>query len=73
MFLFASSLAGYGSLGLFISTRTPVPSVDKEDLGWFTKNVLENKIFNWPSSLQAQASKHSSFENQKSENIQIAI
>ena len=72
-FLFASSLAGYGSLGIFMSTRTPVPSVDKEDLGWFTKNVLENKIFNWASSLQAQASKHSSFENQKSENIQIAI
>jgi len=46
-FLFASSLAGFGSLGIFMMTRSPAPSVKKEDLGWFTKNVLENKIFNW--------------------------
>jgi len=45
-FLFASSLAGFGSLGIFMMTRKPVPSVDPDDLGWFTKNVLENKIFN---------------------------
>lgn len=43
-FLFASSLAGFGSLGIFMMTRT---SIDATDLGWFTKNVLENKIFNF--------------------------
>jgi len=46
-FLFASSLAGFGSLGLFMMTRKPVPAIDASDLGWFTKNVLENKIFNF--------------------------
>jgi hypothetical protein len=51
-FLFASAFAGYGSLGLFMMARKPVvPSTvgnDKEeDLGWFTKNVLENKVFSW--------------------------
>lgn len=46
-FLFGSVFAGYGSLGPFIITRKPVTSVDKDDLGWFTENVLENKIFNW--------------------------
>mmetsp|Transcript_27433 Transcript_27433/g.40517 ORF Transcript_27433/g.40517 Transcript_27433/m.40517 type:complete len:314 (-) Transcript_27433:47-988(-) len=46
-FLFASAFAGYGSMGIFMSTRKPVVSVKEEDLGWFTKNVLENKIFNW--------------------------
>ena len=46
-FLLGSAAAGFGSLGLFMMTRTPVPFVEKEDLGWFTKNVLENKIFSW--------------------------
>jgi hypothetical protein len=46
-FLFGSSLAGYGSLGLYMMTRRPKDDVSVEDLGWFTKNVLENKIFNW--------------------------
>jgi len=46
-FLIGSAAAGYGSLGLMMTTRTPVPTVEIEDLGWFTKNVLENKIFNW--------------------------
>ena len=48
-FLFASAFAGYGSLGLFMMTRKPVPTVEnvEEDLGWFTKNVLENKVFSW--------------------------
>mmetsp|Transcript_27071 Transcript_27071/g.40051 ORF Transcript_27071/g.40051 Transcript_27071/m.40051 type:complete len:300 (-) Transcript_27071:126-1025(-) len=45
-FLFGSAAAGYGSLGLYMMTRKPVPSIDSDDLGWFTKNVLENKIFN---------------------------
>ncbi len=46
-FLFGSAAAGYGSLGLYMMTRKSVTSVDANDLGWFTKNVLENKIFNW--------------------------
>lgn len=50
-FLFASMFAGYGSLGIFMTTRKNDDSSSiiniEEDLGWFTKNVLENKIFNW--------------------------
>lgn len=46
-FLFGSAAAGYGSMGFVMMTRKPVTSVDKDELGWFTKNVLENKIFNW--------------------------
>lgn len=46
-FLFGSAAAGYGSLGLFMMTRKPVTSVSGKDLGWFTRNVLENKLFNW--------------------------
>mmetsp|Transcript_30593 Transcript_30593/g.46331 ORF Transcript_30593/g.46331 Transcript_30593/m.46331 type:complete len:306 (-) Transcript_30593:130-1047(-) len=46
-FLFASLFAGYGILGPFMMTRTPRNSVTQNDLGWFTKNILENKIFNW--------------------------
>lgn len=33
--------------GIAMSTRKEVTNVSKEDLGWVTKNVLENKIFNW--------------------------
>lgn len=47
-FLFGSAAAGYGSLGLFVMMRKPVTAVESEkDLGWFTRNVLENKVFNW--------------------------
>lgn len=46
-FLFGSAAAGYGSLGLFMMTKKPVTSVSNDDLGWFTRNVLENKLFNW--------------------------
>lgn len=51
-FLFGSAAAGYGSLGLFMMTRTPGikeenSNTNTNELGWFTKNVLENKIFNW--------------------------
>ena len=56
-FLFGSCAAGYGSLGLFMMTRTPNLNINANvnesnneselELGWFTKNVLENKIFNW--------------------------
>ena len=39
---------GYGLLGIYASTRKPNESiVSKSDLGWFTANVLENKIFNY--------------------------
>lgn len=46
-FLMASTFAGYGALGPYMMTRKPVTSVVQTDLGWFTKNVLENKAFNW--------------------------
>ena len=46
-FIFASMLGGYGFLGPYVMTREPSLSlVKKSDLGWFTSNVLENKIFN---------------------------
>jgi len=46
-FLFGSSLAGYGSLGIYMSTRKSPTSGKAVELGPITKNVLENKIFNW--------------------------
>ena len=46
-FLIASAAAGYGAVGPYVMTRKPVTSVSSSDLGWFTSNVLENKIFNW--------------------------
>ena len=47
-FVLGSMFGGYGALGIYASTRTPNPSpVSKGDLGWFTANVLENKIFNY--------------------------
>lgn len=47
-FIFASMLGGYGFLGPYAMTRKPSPEViNKSNLGWFTANVLENKIFNW--------------------------
>lgn len=45
-FLFGSGALGYGSLGLYMMTRKPVSNIDRDDLGWVTKNFLENKIFN---------------------------
>lgn len=49
-FIFASMLGGYGFLGPYVITREPSLSLlKKSDLGWFTANVLENKIFNWVS------------------------
>jgi len=50
-FLLGSAAAGYGSLGIYMCS-TPKkndyvePTITKDDLGWFTRNVLENKIFN---------------------------
>ena len=46
-FLIASAAMGYGALGPFMSTWVPVEGkeVTKSDLGWFTANVLENKLF----------------------------
>jgi len=46
-FLLGGVFAGYGSIGIAMSTRKEVTVVNEEDLGWVTKNVLENKIFNW--------------------------
>ena len=46
-FLIASAAVGYGAIGPYMMTRKPVTSVDTDDLGRVTKNVLENKIFNW--------------------------
>jgi len=47
-FVGGSLLGGYGALGIYTSTRKANPSpITKADLGWFTANVLENKVFNW--------------------------
>jgi hypothetical protein len=46
-FLVGGMFAGFGSVGMYMSTRKPVTEVSQADLGWVTKNVLENKIFNW--------------------------
>lgn len=47
-FLLGSMFGGYGALGIYAGTRTPDPSpMSRADLGWFTSNVLENKIFNY--------------------------
>lgn len=46
-FLFLSSLAGYGSLGIYMSTRKTPDVNDNLELGFVTRNILENKIFNW--------------------------
>lgn len=47
-FVLASMLGGYGFLGPYMITREPsFEVVNKSDLGWFTANVLENKIVNW--------------------------
>jgi hypothetical protein len=47
-FVLASMLGGYGFLGPYMITRKPsLKVVKKNDLDWFTANVLENKIVNW--------------------------
>lgn len=50
-FVLGSMLGGYGALGIYAISRTPDPSpppaTSESDPGWFTSNVLENKIFNW--------------------------
>ena len=48
-FLAASAAMGYGALGPYVMTRqaNTDDSVTQQDLGWFTANVWENKIFNW--------------------------
>eukprot|EP00579_Thalassiosira_antarctica_P032591 CAMPEP_0202001066 /NCGR_PEP_ID=MMETSP0905-20130828/7267_1 /ASSEMBLY_ACC=CAM_ASM_000554 /TAXON_ID=420261 /ORGANISM="Thalassiosira antarctica, Strain CCMP982" /LENGTH=315 /DNA_ID=CAMNT_0048557689 /DNA_START=72 /DNA_END=1019 /DNA_ORIENTATION=- len=47
-FVLGSMFGGYGALGIYASTRTPNASpVSKADLGWFTANILENKLFNY--------------------------
>lgn len=49
-FLLASAAAGYGAIGPYVMTRRPLldnQQITQNDLGWFTANVLENKVFNW--------------------------
>ena len=47
-FLAASAAAGYFAAGTYLTFRAaPRESVIASELGWFTRNVLENKIFNW--------------------------
>lgn len=47
-FILGSMFGGYGAVGPYAFTRTPDPSpVTRADLGWFTANVLENKLFNY--------------------------
>ena len=58
-FLFASAAFGYGALGPFMSTWVPVEEekeVTKSDLGWFTANVLENKLFSTALSILGASS-----------------
>ena len=55
-FLIASAAVGYGAVGPYMMTRKPVTSVDVDELGWVTKNVLENKIFNWFMVIVAMSS-----------------
>ena len=55
-FLIASAAVGYGAIGPYMMTRKPVTSVDTDELGWVTKNVLENKIFNWFMVIVAMSS-----------------
>lgn len=55
-FLIASAAVGYGAVGPYMMTRKSVTSVDTDDLGWVTKNVLENKIFNWFMVIVAMSS-----------------
>ena len=55
-FLIASAAVGYGAIGPYTMTRKPVTSVDTDELGWVTKNVLENKIFNWFMVILAMSS-----------------
>jgi hypothetical protein len=45
-FLLGGVFAGYGSIGIMMSTRKEATRVSMSDLGFVTKNVLENKIFN---------------------------
>mmetsp|Transcript_9829 Transcript_9829/g.9497 ORF Transcript_9829/g.9497 Transcript_9829/m.9497 type:complete len:311 (-) Transcript_9829:242-1174(-) len=45
-FLIGSAALGYGALGVYMTGRVPAKNVSKSDLGWFTSNVLENKLFN---------------------------
>mmetsp|Transcript_26561 Transcript_26561/g.59523 ORF Transcript_26561/g.59523 Transcript_26561/m.59523 type:complete len:311 (+) Transcript_26561:258-1190(+) len=47
-FLLGSMFGGYGVLGPYVFTRKPDPNpVAKEDLGFFVRNVTENKLVNW--------------------------
>ena len=48
-FLVGSSFAGYGALGIYMSTRQRPETLDNSNdtIGFVTRNILENKIFNW--------------------------
>ncbi|KAL9181210.1 hypothetical protein ACHAXT_010015 [Thalassiosira profunda] len=47
-FVAGAMFGGYGLLGPYAITRKPNPApISKADLGWFTSNVLENKLFNY--------------------------
>jgi hypothetical protein len=48
-FLLASAAMGYGGLGVYLSLRAaPVESKTQDsEVGWITRNVLENKFFNF--------------------------
>ena len=51
-FVLGSMFGGYGALGPYAFTRKPNPSaLSKSDLGFFTANILENKLFNFTVAL----------------------
>lgn len=46
-FLAGSFFGGFGILGPYTIVRKSRTELEKSELGWFTVNVLENKLFNW--------------------------
>lgn len=46
-FVAGSAFVGFFALGPYLTTRQQKTDVTKEDLGWFTSTVLENKLANY--------------------------
>jgi hypothetical protein len=48
-FCLGAMAAGYGSLGLYLGflRQSPVDTTNKSETTFITRNVMENKVFNW--------------------------